>query len=260
MHSHRPGTAEMKKAFELTFSNGSTTHAIQVDRGADLSAALHELDFHRSFRTLVLVGGAGGLGKAELDSLRPLFIEVLAPLAATLGAAVVDGGTDTGVMRLMGQARAETNATFALVGVVAIGMVTLPDTQLPALDTALLESHHTHFVLVPGSQWGDESPWLSRVAGTLAQGAPSVTVLVNGGKTAWQDVLQSVKARRPVIVVGGSGRTADLLAGALRGEIADERARELSASGLLRAVDLKASADTLTRTIEQSLLLNDLGA
>jgi hypothetical protein len=260
MHSHRTGTAEMKKAFELTFSNGSTAHAIQVDREADLSAALHELDFHRSFRTLVLVGGAGGLGKAELDRLRPLFIEVLAPLVATLGAAVVDGGTDAGVMRLMGHARAETNATFALVGVVAIGMVTLPNTQLPALDTALLESHHTHFVLVPGTQWGDESPWLSRVAGTLAQEAPSVTVLVNGGETAWQDVLQSVKARRPVIVVGGSGRTADKLAGTLRGKIADERARELSASGLLRAVDLKASADTLIRTIEQSLLLNDRGA
>jgi hypothetical protein len=140
MRSRRTGTAGMKEAFKLTFSNGSTAHAIQVDREAELSAALHELDFHRPSRTLVLVGGAGGLGRAELDRLRPLFIEVLAPLAATLGAAVVDGGTDAGVMRLMGQARAQTNATFALVGVVAIGTVALPDTQPPTLDTALLST------------------------------------------------------------------------------------------------------------------------
>src|SRR5215212_3112956 len=141
----------MKETFKLTFPNGLTAHAIRVNHVAELSAALGELGLCRPCSTLVLVGGAGGLSEAELDRLRPLCIEVLTPLAATLGAAVVDGGTDAGVMRLMGEARAETNATFALVGVVAIGTIALPDAQPPTLDTALLEPHHTHFVLTPGS-------------------------------------------------------------------------------------------------------------
>jgi hypothetical protein len=57
-----------------------------------------------------------------------------------------------------------------------------------------------------------------------------------------------VRAGRRVLVVAGSGRTADLLATALRGEAAGERARRLAASGLLSAVD-SASLATELRTL-----------
>lgn len=156
-------------------------------------------------------------------------------------------------MRLMGQARAGMDATFPLIGVAAIGTVALPGVPLSPPDAASLEPHHTHFVLVPGSEWGDESPWLAHVASALADGAPSVTVLVDGGETAWEDVSQSVEAGRPVVAIAGSGRTADKLAGTLRGEITDERAREISASGLLQAVDLTAAFDVLASMIEKFL-------
>jgi hypothetical protein len=78
-------------------------------------------------------------------------------------------------------------------------------------------------------------------------------VLVDGGETAWEDVSQSVEAGRPVIAIAGSGRTANKLAGTLRGEITDERARELSASGLLQVVEQSAAFDTLASTIEKFL-------
>ena len=67
------------------------------------------------------------MSDADMARLRPLFVETLAPLAEALGAFVVDGGTDAGVMRLMGQAHAETGATFPLIGVAVTGMVALPD-------------------------------------------------------------------------------------------------------------------------------------
>ena len=54
-----------------------------------------------------------------------------------------------------------------------------------------------------------------------------------------------------MIAVSGSGRTADTLAGALRGEANDGWARELATSELLRAVDLSASAHA--RTLEEVL-------
>ncbi len=203
--------------------------------------------------TLVFVGGAGWFGEAEQARLRPLFAGVLAPLAEALGALVVDGGTDAGVMRLMGRARARTNATFSLIGVAATGTVALPGGPLPRPDAAQLEPHHTRFVLVPGSEWGDEARWLSRVAGVLSDGVPSVTVLVNGGETAWKDASLSVDAGRPVVAISGSGRAADALAGALRDEATDARARELTESGLLRAVDLSAGEPVIARTIEEVL-------
>lgn len=153
-------------------------------------------------------------------------------------------------MQMMGQARAQTAATFPLIGVTPVGKVALGD-QIPSAEITALEPHHTHFVLVPGSNWGDESPWLAQIASVLANGAPSVTVLVNGGEIASKDVLENLKANRPVLAIAGSGRLADTLAAALRGEATDERARELVASGLVQAIDLKESFDSLTQLMNE---------
>jgi hypothetical protein len=79
-----------------------------------------------------------------------------------------------------------------------------------------LEAHHTHFLFVPGEKWGDESPWLSMVATALAGSAPSATLLVNGGDVSRRDVALSLQARRPVVVVAGTGRLADELAASSR--------------------------------------------
>ncbi len=84
----------------------------------------------------------------------------------------------------------------------------------------------------------------------IGGGGPSVTVLVDGGETAWEDVAESVLALRPVIVVDGSGRVADTLAAALAGKEAEGRAMELAKSGLLQAIRFNqgsAALATLTR-------------
>jgi hypothetical protein len=241
----------MEKPFKIAISNELTASAIQVQPPDDLSTALRELALHSPRPVLVVVGGASKVSEADLSRLRLLFVKVLAPLAEELGASVVDGGTDVGVMKMMGQARAETAATFPLIGVTPVGKVALPD-QIPSSSKlTALEPHHTHFVLVPGSNWGDESPWLARVASVLANGAPSVTVLVNGGEIAWKDVSENLKANRPLLVIAGSGRLADTLAAELRGEATDERAKELVASGLVQAIDLTESFDSLTRLLNK---------
>lgn len=237
--------------FGFTFSNGLTARAIHVQNGANLSTALGEIGLHGPRPVLVVVGGASNVSDADLAHLRPLFVEALAPLAEVLGVFVVDGGTDAGVMQLMGKARAEIAATFPLIGVAPIELVNLPDTPSSSSDASPLEPHHTHFVLVPGSKWGNESPWLARVASVLTNGAPSVVVLINGGEIAWEDVSQNIKVGRSAIVIAGSGRTADLLASVLRGEATDQRAEELVASGLVQAIDLSAGADTLAEIIKK---------
>jgi hypothetical protein len=98
---------------------------------------------------------------------------------------------------------------------------------------------------VPGTEWGDEAPWLADVADVLADGVPSVTVLINGGDIAQKDVLESIGAGRLVILVAGSGRTADMLVGALQGEEDDDQAKKLAASGLLQVVDSGELADVV---------------
>ncbi|MBD2521637.1 hypothetical protein [Nostoc sp. FACHB-133] len=228
----------MKNPVKLTFGNGQTALAIRVDQQAELPDALERIGLGGSHSILVVVGGASKISEADFLRIKRLFTEVLAPIAESLGAYVVDGGTDAGVMQLMGEARTQIGAKFALIGVTPENKVALPNQQEPGADLTPLEPSHTHFVLVPGDNWGDESPWISDVATMLANNAPSVTVLLNGGEITFDDAFYSVNTGRLVVVIAGSGRTADILADALRGEGTDERAKKLAKSGILQYVNL----------------------
>jgi hypothetical protein len=228
-----------------------TPRVVRVERPEELAGALRAQGLDEKRPTLVLVGGAGRMEAAELERLRPLFGE-LASTLERLGAAAVDGGTDSGVMQLLGQARAERAASFALVGVVVEALAAFEPGGL--LDAPAVEPHHSHVVLVPGSDWGDESPWLARVADVVAGDRPSLTLLVNGGAIALRDVEASVDAAREVVVVDGSGRSADLLAAALRGETDDVQTRSIADSGLVRAADVRDDEGRAAiRAVEEAL-------
>ncbi|MGW6194789.1 hypothetical protein ACWF0M_01455 [Kribbella sp. NPDC055110] len=216
---------------------GSEAIGVEVREPDELRAGLTALGLPRTRPVVVLVGGAGGLSPADLDQLRPSIADGLIPVLEARQAVAVDGGTDAGVMRLIGEERVRRSATFPLVGVVAKGTVRWPGGQATN-DTAELERHHTHFVVVPGDEWGAEASWIAHTATAIAGSAPSVTVLVNGGQIAYVDVAKSLKARRRVLAVAGSGRTADQFAAVLRGESADERAEDLAATGLVSSVPL----------------------
>ena len=242
----------MEKPFEIKFEDSSAAIVVKLTAPTQIALALQDLGLnHTHRRVLVLIGGASKLRPQDYQRLQHLFVTVLAPLVEKWQACVIDGGTDAGVMRLMGQARAAIAGKFPLIGVSPMNLATLPSQCASSAEAAPLERHHTHFLLVPGSTWGDESPWLAGIATELAAQAPSVTVLVNGGEVTWQDAAQNVQAGRSVITIAGSGRTADCIAAGLRGEMTDARAHSLIASGLVQAVDLSADAETLTSIIER---------
>lgn len=254
----------MSQFFELTFSNQNTAKAMCVDQRSDLAAALHQLDLSVARPVLVLVGGANGLSVETMESLQFLFQQIICPIIKRINGVVVDGGTDAGVMRLMGQARSETEGTFPLVGVVVQPKAILPEMVLVDANThvdravdadaAELEPHHTHFLLVPGNNWGDEAGWIAQVATLLARGAPSMTVLINGGAIALhQDVPHSIQQQRPVLVIAGSGRSADRLADALLHPLKDPEIQPLVESGLLTAIKLQEHPNLLKAILQRML-------
>jgi SLOG in TRPM, prokaryote len=220
----------------LEFGDGHAARVARPRRLADVAAAVDELGLAGGRRVLVVVGGASGLDEPGKERLRPLFSQVVVPVARAWNAVLVDGGTDSGVMQLLGQAVGMQGASLPLVGVAVAKKVTVPGDAAESRGLSALEGHHTHFVLVPGSSWGDESPWLARVATEIAAGAPSVTVLINGGEVALQDVANSVAARRPVLVIEGTGRAADRIAAARAGDRSDAQAADLARSALVTAV------------------------
>lgn len=220
--------------FMVELDGGYFVPAVRVDAIDDLAPAARKLEVGGR-AALVVIGGASGMSAHDVRRLRPLFHDVLAPLAQQLDATVVDGGTDVGVMRLMGRARGEGGWSFPLIGVIVDELVNGSSRSRTA--EVDLEPHHTHFVLVPGSEWGEEAPWLARFATAAAGSHASATVLVNGGEIVVADVRHSIEAGRHVAVLDGSGRAADALAAALRGERADPSVTRLAASEMLHLVD-----------------------
>ncbi|MGR9106859.1 MAG: hypothetical protein ACU843_08015 [Gammaproteobacteria bacterium] len=227
--------------------------AVQVVCEQGLGEAIGLLGLE-SRAVLVLVGGAASLGpKPEQGFLRSLFFDVLAPLAESLQAIVIDGGTDSGVMQLMGAARSEIGGTFPLLGVAAIDTVRFPDEPGFEGGTALLEPHHSHYLIVPGKRWGDESPWIARVASLLSAERASVTVVVNGGEITLRDISFSIDEGRAVFVFSGSGRLADRIAGALAAHNPDPEISELVSSGLVQALEIDCGQAEISRILRSCL-------
>jgi hypothetical protein len=210
-----------------------------------LADGVAQLGLRRGRPVVVLVGGADGMSDADRMRAGTLLRDAVFPLLDRLGAAVVDGGTDAGVMRAAGRARDAIGGRFPLVGVV-LGE---PVDQ----DNAPLEPYHTHLLLVPGSDWGDESPWIAGVASVVAGGEPSVTLVVNGGAITFADIGHSLDAGRPILVVAGSGRTADAVAAAVAGHAADPQAARAAASALTTVVELDDPA-AVTAALESVLV------
>jgi SLOG in TRPM, prokaryote len=233
---------------------GRAVPIVRIPPGTDaqsLAARLSEANLSSPTRVVVLVGGAGGLTDGDKAVCAHLFASALIPVLEKARAYLVDGGTRSGVVALAGEARRVAGAQTPHIGVVAAGTVQWPG-QPNTPDTEALEPNHTHVVLVPGNQWGDEAPWLSAVASALSDHAPSVTVLANGGEIAYDDVRHSLDAGRPVIVLGATGRAAADIASARHGQPAHADVAVVARSPLITLVeddDPEAFAEALTTVL-----------
>ncbi|NJL48328.1 MAG: hypothetical protein HC929_13630 [Leptolyngbyaceae cyanobacterium SM2_5_2] len=209
--------------------------------------------------TLVVIGGASFMSPESLDQLQTVFDRVLAPLAQELGLTVLDGGTDAGVIRMMGRARFQINGRFPLIGVVPQGKAKLPNgDSLAITDDSRheLEPHHTNFFLIPGQDWGSESPWLVDLATHISASKPALTILINGGKVALTDLRANLSAGRSTLVMAGSGRLADEVATAMTGDLAAkpqllELVQEYQPSGKLELISFDMPMDEMHNRIHQ---------
>jgi hypothetical protein len=178
-----------------------------IDSSAGFEAAIDALGIPRGVPVIIVIGGAAGMTDLQSTAADRAIRDGVGPVAAEVGAVVVDGGTNAGVMQITGLARAESGDRFALVGVVGSDLVRLgiDPNGMPVL----LEPHHSGIVTVPGAQWGDETRWLFDLAQFIARDRPIRTVLINGGSITRHELAESMRREIPVIVIRGTGRAAD---------------------------------------------------
>ena len=182
---------------------------------SNLERAISELGLEIGRPVIVLIGGE--FDEQQADAIRRAILHVC-EVAEEQNGIVVCGGTDMGVMAEMGQIRARKGYKFPLVGVAPEAMVTWPDGPHSGKFLGWgekrwqLEPHYSHFILVPGSQFGEESSWIIDTATLLSGERRSVTILINGGEVSRKDIDLSLKKGRPVIALSRTGRLADELA------------------------------------------------
>jgi hypothetical protein len=190
-------------------------------------------------RAIALIGGADFTAAGEVARLRAFF-GVLAAYLERTATAVVDGGTDSGVMRLVADARRDIAGSFRLIGVAPAGALLRRTRTGAAIEPA---RDHDLIVLVPGDSFGDETPCLFAAADHLA-GGTAPTIVVNGGTLALDEAHARLASRHVVVAVEGSGRAADELAAALEDD------PELRASGRLRTIALAVDEAALARGLD----------
>lgn len=187
---------------QIPLKRGVNARGVNITDDKEIPEALLELKIPHPNRVIVLVGGAGGIGFWDKFPMRKA-IRIIARLAEETQSVVVDGGTQAGIMTEIGKQRKQNTFSFPLIGVVFDSLLMKEDPK------SILDPNHTHFFLIPGEDWGDESAWISKIATAIAGKQKSMTILVNGGNISKTDVQYSLLENRPAFVMRGTGRMAD---------------------------------------------------
>lgn len=235
---------------EIVFPNNNAAKLISASPGAPMANLIESLAISPPKNLILIIGGADKLDDKLTSRLTQLFSRGIARAAADAEALIIDGGTQAGVMQIMGQSIADRGRKTSLVGVAPAGKVTYPGG--PSVDSngrVPLDPNHSHFLLVDGNEWGNETETLFELASAF--NVPVLAILVNGGDIAKDELLQSVRRNWPVIVIEGSGRLADDIAALKRqpSQIEDPVLAEIVEEGDLRIFSITGALEDFERML-----------
>ena len=233
----------------VSFLSGtSAAKWIRISDTTSVGALAHFMEkFWRLPRPDVLISVTGSAASLQLTStLQRVFDRGLATAAAMTNAWIFTGGTDSGVMKLVGDAIHKYGLDVPLVGIMPWGAVqnrrTLHGAKGDVIpyhtkaSSSLLEGklnpHHTHQILVDAVReygegdvaWGHEIHMRSQLERVYAQakGVPVVLLVVQGGQTLAM-MASSARARLAAARPERFGRSGDGAVAILRGR---HRSRE----------------------------------
>jgi hypothetical protein len=189
---------------------------------------------------VVISGGATMFPPESKDSMFALFENVVLPLAYSHDLLIVDGGTRTGVMKIVGEVfdrarmkqrkvlgkpkeddEIETRYDPALMGFAPETKVKYPGKRSDASTLSSLDPNHTYFVLLlDAKNWGEEVEYMFSFLDHLAieEHIPVINLVANGGRITIKETYHAVQQNRPVIILEGSHRATELIVAALEGK------------------------------------------
>lgn len=215
---------------EIIFGNNKNraliTKADNNDSAENIISTL-QLRLSKPKSIILIFGGASGnldTSDTSITILHQILDDVL-QYALDNDAIIIDGGTKSGIMEIVGQRanQIEQSKKPIIIGVAPAGLISLSkstnqedndknnDDNDGENDKVLLDPNHSHFVLVEGDSWGDETIKLFEIASALftTDGIPIVALLAGGGRTSQKEILFCINQNWPIIVIEKTGYLAD---------------------------------------------------
>lgn len=199
----------MGPAKTIHFNSDTQASLLTVPASVDPLQALQGLGLTDYKAAIFMHSGASEMQPAQREKLVPVF-EMLARFAHDYRVLIADGGTDSGGMKLLGEARRTVQGTFSLLGVAITAKVSYPGYRPPGTEHYALNAGHSHFLLVEAEDFGAESDLLVGLAS--ARRVPRVAFIVNGGKIVEDESRRHAEQGTPIVALKGSLRFADELA------------------------------------------------
>ncbi len=212
---------------EIIFpSNGNKAILVKLSVNESTQQIINalELGSYKPKLIILVFGGATGSLDTSSTSVNNLFpiLDSILQYASDNDALIIDGGTQAGIMELLGQRAKDLdpNKKPVLLGIAPMGRISLPesidkknDDKGSKHDKAELDPNHTHFVLVEGNEWGDETMKIFEIASASSFGdIPVVALLAGGGKISKKEVIFCIDRKWPIIAIENTGYLADEIA------------------------------------------------
>ncbi|MGH1363914.1 MAG: DUF4231 domain-containing protein [Calditrichia bacterium] len=195
----------------ILFKNGHSAHSVLHNDSTSIKNIVRSLKLPDFEGVIVIVGGTQESEDAEKNSrIEQLFNRGILQAALNTNALLIDGGTDYGVMKKLGQAVADRSERPVILGIAPRGKINLPGENVEGNHS--LEPNHSHFVFADSAKWDDSTSLMFRLAEQLSNDKPVMAVLVNGGKTSKDCIVQATRRGWRTLVLKGSERLADQIA------------------------------------------------
>ena len=241
----------MFKKFHRTFNGHKTIHVQQHQYSGE--EMLKQLGIQPGAPVIVFRGGNARMNSDDAVRLERAIHDGVARAAVELGAIVIDGGTDSGILGMLNAALGERHPHGVYIGVAPRPLTHLPNQ--PNRNLEPLGDAHTHFILVESENWGDELAPMYALINALAEGAPSVGILVIGGKGTEDEIGGNAGENHRAMVIDAGARPGDKIGLRLRspGTVADIDVDKLAKDRDFKTVDVDLNPDKLVKRIKESL-------
>ena len=162
-----------------------------------------------------VIGGASLISPEQVQSIDRRLQDIIMIIQQKVNGkfGIVDGGTDTGVMKAVGSAERRLNGMLTSIGISPLGGMTNWFAPLNTL-------HDLSIVLNNYNDFGEETDFMMMFISELKrifEIETTFTVLANGGKITVVEAFKNIREGRKVLLLGNSGRTCDILEAILEG-------------------------------------------